>query len=325
MWSAATRERSALSSANGVASAGRRRPALPQRAAQDLPQVVAGDHLLEALRARRRLVELAVERGVVRRLDGRHPVEVPRLEVPDARRPQIRGQVGPGAQDQPHVGRARTRVASPRSVALQHQRGDRVVGHRGEPDPLEPHAQERGGEQRGHILALEPLQAPALGRDQRHRPIDALDPGRVRVDERERRDRDPLRPRHARDRPRDQVEDRLRRAALVRLGEGERLLRDHADRAVPPELDQARPRLGAAPVHHHDPAPLPPGGLPREGLQHLERAGLPDQPARHLPGEIAGDGLERGRRRVEPGRRPGDQGAVGIGHGRHHTPGVTVL
>ena len=68
------------------------------------------------------------------------------------------------------------------------------------------------------------------------------------------------------DRPRDQVEDRLRRAALVRLGEGERLLRDHADRAVPPELDQAGPGLGAAPVHHHHPAPLPPGGLPRKGL-----------------------------------------------------------
>ena len=193
-----------------------------------------------------------------------HPVEVPRFEIPDARRPQVRGQVGPGAQDQPHVGRRRGRVAPPRLVALQHQRGHRVVGHRGDPDPLETRAPERGGEQRGHVLALEALQRPALGGSQRHRPIDALEPGRVRVDERERRDRDALRLGHAPDRPRDQVEDRLRRAALVRLGEGERFLRHDARRPGAVELDQTRPGLGAPPVHHHHPAPLATGGLPRK-------------------------------------------------------------
>ena len=89
-----------------------------EHAPHDLAQVVAGDHLLEALRARRRLVELAVERGVVRRFDGSDPVEVPRLEVADARRPQVRGEVGAGAEDQADVGRAPGAVTAARPVGL---------------------------------------------------------------------------------------------------------------------------------------------------------------------------------------------------------------
>ncbi len=103
-----------------------------------------------------------------------------------------------------------------------------------------PARAERGAEQPRHVLALEALQGPALGRGQRHRPIDPLEAGRVGVDERERRGGHALRPGHAADRPRDQVEDRLRGAALVGLGKGERFLRDDAGRPIRAELDQAR-------------------------------------------------------------------------------------
>ena len=163
----AMRERCALSSGERGGERGRRRPVKPRGALRPGLAVCAagsrpGSARRPSSRSAARPASARRARGRARRRTGvstrGHPVEVPGLEIPDARRPEVRGQVGPGAQDQPHVGRTRSRGATPRAVALQHQRGHRVIGHRGEPDPLEPLAAERAAEQRRHVLPLEALQ-----------------------------------------------------------------------------------------------------------------------------------------------------------------------
>ncbi len=150
-------------------------------------------------------------------------------------------------------------VATARLVALEDQRRHRVVGHRGEPDPGEPGAARA---RRSSIPATSrptrPCRRPALGRGQRDRPIDALEPRRVRVDERERGGREALRPEPpARPRPRSGRRPApARRACAV----SEKVSASSATMRTDPaaaQLDQAGPGLGAPPVHHHHPAPLP--------------------------------------------------------------------
>src|SRR4026207_493165 len=75
------------------------RAAVDERPAQQLAEIAARGHLLQPLRSRFRIGQLAIERRGVSGLDRGDPVEVARLEIPDARRPQIRGLIRPGPED----------------------------------------------------------------------------------------------------------------------------------------------------------------------------------------------------------------------------------
>ena len=92
-------------------------------------------------------------------------------------------------------------------------------------------------------------------------------------------------PGHAADRARDEVEDRLRRPALHRLRERSAPPRPRCGPSPRRPARPGRPAPWCPPVHHHDPAPLPAGGLVRKRAQHLERAALAGPgPGRSGPG-----------------------------------------